>query len=67
MIFSFVNSRGVQWYLHSMIVELKGSKIKKQIYFFKKNIGTNSFSTMPKGFTVVESKRNGLPVLKRLN
>jgi len=60
--FSYRNSKGTEYWLHTREVRLRGGKIQR-IFFFSKD-STNSID-MPEGYTVIESKRTGLPLLKK--
>ncbi len=63
MAYSFTNSKGKTYFLHSRTVELKGGRSQK-LYFFAKEPGQGALDTIPSGYEVSESK-NGLPVLKK--
>ena len=65
MAYSYKNSKGVMYYLHSMLVKLRGSGAKQQIYYFGRKAGARSIDSMPKGYKVVTSRRTGLPLLKK--
>lgn len=59
---------GTTYYLHTMDVELKGAKGKKQaIYWFAKELGGKGspVAELPAGKMVVENPRTGLPILKK--
>ena len=60
--FSHRNSKGDEYWLHSKDVTLRGGRIQR-IFFFSKD-PTNSID-MPEGYDVIESKRTGLPLLKK--
>jgi hypothetical protein len=53
MPYSFKNSKGITYYLHS----------KGKLYFFSKK--EEGSIDLPAGFTVVENQKTGLPMLKR--
>ena len=55
---------GKTYFLHSQDVTLRGGR-HQTIYYFAGAAGKNSVAAMPKGFTVIESARTGLPLLKR--
>jgi hypothetical protein len=55
---------GETYYLHSKKVTLKGGR-DQVIYWFARKVGANALDEMPAGYTVVESKRTGLPILKK--
>lgn len=65
MAYSFKNSKGTTYYLHSKEVTLRGSGHKQRIYFFKKDVGGEAQDNLPNGYEVIESKRSGLPVIRR--
>jgi hypothetical protein len=49
--------------LHTREVKLRGGKIQR-IFFFSKD-SSNSID-MPEGYEVIESKKTGLPLLKKI-
>ena len=64
MAFSFTNSKGNTYYLHSKTTMLKSGR-EQTIYFFAKTVkDEGSLDAVPDGYEVSESK-NGLPVLKK--
>jgi hypothetical protein len=63
MAFSFKNSKGTTYYLHSSTRDLKDGK-KQHLYFFSKEQKAGALDRVPDGYEVSETK-NGLPVLKR--
>lgn len=63
MAYSYKNSKGVTYILHSRETTLKNGRTQT-IYFFSKEEKAGALSSVPAGYTVVES-RNGLPVLKK--
>ena len=65
MAFSFTNSKGKSYLLHSKTTTLKNGN-SQTIYFFAKEERDGSLDAVPDGYEVSESK-NGLPVLKRSN
>jgi hypothetical protein len=64
MAFTYTNSRGQSYILHSKDTVLKNGHTRT-IYFFAKDERDSALNEVPKGYQVVESK-NGLPVLKRI-
>ena len=64
MAFTYTNSRGQSYILHSKDTVLKNGHTRT-IYFFAKDQRDSALNEVPKGYEVVESK-NGLPVLKRI-
>ena len=63
MAFSYKNSKGTTYYLHSSTRDLKDGK-KQHLYFFAKEQKAGALDRVPDGYVVSETK-NGLPVLKR--
>jgi hypothetical protein len=63
MAFSFKNSKGTTYYLHSTTRALKSGK-EQTLYFFAKTEKDGALNAVPAGYEVSESK-NGLPVLKK--
>ena len=64
MAFTFKNSKGVTYYLHFKDVTLRGGK-KQRIYFFARDVRDGSLDDIPAGYEVMETKRTGMPVLKK--
>ena len=60
--FSHKNSAGVQFYLHSKDVKLRGGRIQRIFYFSK--VSPDAIE-MPSGYIIVENKRTRLPLLKK--
>ena len=58
MAFSFKNSRGQPYWLHSR--EGKGGA---KLFFFSKEQGDSI--DLPDGYKVIENKKTGLPMLKK--
>ncbi len=63
MAYSYKNSKGQTYYLHSTSRTLKSGK-KQHLYYFAKTQKAGALDSVPEGFTVTES-RTGLPVLKK--
>jgi hypothetical protein len=63
MAYSYTNSKGRSYILHSKETQLKNGN-KQTIYFFAKEEKEGALDAVPQGYVVSESK-NGLPVLKR--
>ena len=63
MAFSYTNSKGATYILHSQVTTLKNGN-SQTIYFFAKTHKQGALDAVPDGYEVSESK-NGLPVLKR--
>ena len=65
MAFSYTNSKGQTYYLHSKQVTLKGN-LQMQIYYFKREVDSEfAIDALPEGREVVENKRTGLPLVRR--
>jgi len=63
MAFSYTNSKGRTYFLHSKDTTLRNGT-PQTLYFFAKEVKDGSLDAVPAGYVVSESK-NGLPVLKR--
>jgi len=64
MAYTYKNSKGVTYYLHYRDVTLRGGR-NQRIYFFARDVRSNSLDEVPSGYKVVETKRTGMPVLKK--
>lgn len=64
MAYSYTNSKGQQYYLHSKDVTLKNGR-KQTIYYFARDVRSGALDAVPAGYKVVETERTGMPVLKR--
>ncbi|AKM78842.1 MAG: hypothetical protein UX85_C0004G0147 [Candidatus Beckwithbacteria bacterium GW2011_GWB1_47_15] len=64
MAYSYKNSKGVTYYLHYKDVTLRGGK-KQRIYFFARDVRSGALDDLPSGYEVMETKRTGMPVLKK--
>jgi hypothetical protein len=64
MAFSYKNSKGVTYFLHYRDVVLRGGR-NQRIYFFARDERSNSLDKVPAGYEVMETKRTGMPVLKK--
>ncbi len=63
--YSFTNSKGVQYFLHSKMVVLRGGK-EQRIFFFAKDVRPDdAVQELPEGYEVSENLRNGFPTLKK--
>lgn len=63
MAYSYTNSKGKSYILHSKQTILKNGS-KQTIYYFAKEAKEGALDAVPAGYVVSESK-NGLPVLKK--
>lgn len=64
MAFSYKNSKGQTYYLHQKMVTLKNG-ITRPIFFFARDERDGAVDELPAGYEVVETKRTGMPVLRR--
>ena len=64
MAFSYKNAKGVTYYLHGKKVTLKNGRMQ-QVYFFARDVRAEALNDVPAGYMVVETKRTGMPVLKK--
>lgn len=64
MAYTYKNSKGVTYYLHYRDVVLRGGR-NQRIYFFARDVRSNSLDEVPAGYKVIETKRTGMPVLKK--
>ena len=62
--FSYTNKKGQTYYLHTRDVKLKNGRVQT-IYFFARDVRAGSLDAVPAGYMVVETKRTGMPVLKK--
>lgn len=65
MAFAYTNSRGQEYFLHSKEVKLRGGDRIQRIFYFATDERPEAIDEVPDGFQVIESKKTGLPVLKR--
>lgn len=63
MAYTYTNSRGTTYVLHSRETTLKNG-LQRTLYFFAKDERSDSMDAVPAGYEVMETK-NGLPVLKK--
>lgn len=62
--YSYTNSKGQTYYLHTREVTLKNGRTQR-IYFFARDIREGALEEVPAGYQVVETTRTGMPVLKK--
>ena len=62
--YSYTNSKGQTYYLHTKTVTLKNGRVQT-IYFFARDIRDGALEAVPAGYMVMETKRTGMPVLKK--
>lgn len=64
MAYSYKNSKGQTYYLHSKDVTLKNGR-RQTIYYFARDVRSGALDSVPSGYKVMETKRTGMPVLKK--
>ncbi len=65
MAYLHTNSKGTKYYLNSKEITLRGSGKTQKIFYFSRDERNNTGIDMPDGYQVVESKKTGLPVLRK--
>ncbi len=60
----YKNSKGQTYFLHTREVKLKNGRIQR-IYYFARDEREGLLTEVPQGYQVVETKRTGMPVLKK--
>lgn len=65
MAYEFTNSKGVKYFLHFKDVNLKGGRTQR-IYYFARDIRSGALDQVPPGYKVEETKRTGMPILKKI-
>lgn len=64
MTYEHTNTKGIKYYLNSKEITLRGSGKTQRIFYFSKDERPTGVD-LPSGYQVVESKKTGLPVLKK--
>lgn len=64
MAYSYRNSKGQTYILHSKDVTLKNGR-KQTIYYFARDERAGALNAVPTGYKVIETSRTGMPVLKK--
>ncbi len=64
MAYSFTNSKGTTYYLHTKKSTTSSGKERTLFYFSKELKNNEALDAVPAGYTVAEMK-TGLPVLKK--
>jgi hypothetical protein len=64
--FSYTNSKGVQYYLHSKMVTLRGGQDIRIFFFAKDERPDDAVKELPEGYEVVENPRNAFLTLKKI-
>ncbi len=60
----YKNSKGQTYFLHTREVKLKNGRVQR-IYYFARDEREGLLTEVPQGCQVVETKRTGMPVLKK--
>jgi hypothetical protein len=63
--YSYTNSKGQTYFLHKKDVTLKNGRVQT-IYFFARDIRDEAIEAVPAGYEVIETKRTGMPVLRKV-
>jgi len=63
--FSYTNSKGQTYYLPMRDVTLKNGRVQT-IYFFARDVRDGAIEEVPAGYEVIETKRTGMPVLRKV-
>ncbi|MFA4890866.1 MAG: hypothetical protein WC604_00720 [Candidatus Gracilibacteria bacterium] len=66
MAYSHTNSKGQTYFLHTKDVTLRGGRKQTIFYFAREVRAKDALDAMPAAYTVVENKRTGLPMLKKI-
>ena len=64
MAYSFTNSKRQTYHLHKRDVTLKNGR-QQTIYYFARDVRSGAIDAVPAGYEVMETKRTGMPVLKK--
>lgn len=64
MAYTHTNSRGQTYVLHRRVTRA-GSPQERALHFFSRDEREDAIDELPAGYTVVESPRTGLPLLKK--
>ena len=64
MAYSFTNSKGVTYFLHTK-KSITSTGKERTLFFFSKEMREGTLDAVPAGYSVVEMK-TGLPVLKKV-
>ena len=62
--YAYTNSKGQTYYLHTREVTLKNGRVQR-IFFFARDVRDGALEEVPAGYQVIETKRTGMPVLKK--
>lgn len=65
MAYTYQNSKGQTYFLHSKLVELQNGRQQRIFYFARAQKPGEEVDGMPSGYRVQENQRTGLPFLKK--
>ena len=65
MAYTYTNSKGQSYILHYKDVKLKNGRVQR-IYYFARDERDGALAEVPEGYEVVETKRTGMPVLRKV-
>jgi len=65
MAYTYTNSKGQTYILHYKDVTLKNGR-QQRIYYFARDERDGALDEVPEGMEVVETKRTGMPVLRKV-
>lgn len=64
MAYSYKNAKGDTYHLHKKDVTLRGGR-RQTIYYFAREVRAGAINAVPAGYEVMETKRTGMPVLRK--
>lgn len=64
--YSYTNSKGQTYYLHTREVTLKNGRVQRIYYFARDVRPEQALAEVPEGMEVIETERTGMPVLRRI-
>lgn len=64
--YKYTNSKGVNYYLHTKNVTLRGGKVQPIFYFAKEERPDDALAALPEGYEVIENPRNSFVILKKI-
>jgi hypothetical protein len=62
MAYSYKNSKGDTYFLHSRITGKNGTG---RLFYFAKEAKDNTVEKLPTGYQVIENQRTGMPIIKK--
>lgn len=64
--YSYTNSKGQTYYLHTRDVKLKNGRVQTIYYFAREVRPDYALMEVPEGMEVIETQRTGMPVLRKV-